>query len=432
MNIALICDYSLDYLGGAQTAFLAEARALTDAGHTVVVVTPTVHHTGDGPIHEPVHPRVVIPGLGLPLVRNGGRLRARLIGVFRAHGTDVVHVHSEFGLVAAAIDVAAQLDLPVVHTVHTFFWRTHLPRPVQHIAAAFIRSFQHWITGHPSPRPLAGRPAADGAMCAITLATSRRASIVVSPSAHQRAHLLRAGLGRVETIPNTVTTADRRRGEALVSVDGPLRVVWIGRCVREKRLLEFVAASRDAMRRLPSGSLEVEVVGDGPLLAAARILAADTPEIVFAGRVDTDDVAPEAGDVVLDEIGGDALTIDEAAAFPASGVLLDVRAPERYSGETEPLDPVAGHIPGAVNLPTGRHLDPEGKILDRTTVLKTFASVGVTPGSSVAAYCGSGITAARTVLVLDEVGIEAQVFPGSWSQWSNTPGRPIATGDQPG
>jgi thiosulfate/3-mercaptopyruvate sulfurtransferase len=164
-----------------------------------------------------------------------------------------------------------------------------------------------------------------------------------------------------------------------------------------------------------------------------RVLAGGIRAWKAAGLpVGTDDVAAEVGDVVLDEIGGEALTIDEAAAFPASGVLLDVRAPERYSGETEPLDPVAGHIPGAVNLPTGRHLDPEGKILDRTTVLKTFASVGVTPGSSVAAYCGSGITAAHTVLVLDEVGIEAQVFPGSWSQWSNTPGRPIATGDQPG
>lgn len=164
-----------------------------------------------------------------------------------------------------------------------------------------------------------------------------------------------------------------------------------------------------------------------------RVLAGGIRAWKAAGLpVDTDDVAAEVGDVVLDEIGGEALTIDEAAAFPASGVLLDVRAPERYSGETEPLDPVAGHIPGAVNLPTGRHLDSEGKILDHTTVLKTFASVGVTPGSSAAAYCGSGITAAHTVLVLDEVGIEAKVFPGSWSQWSNTPGRPIATGDQPG
>lgn len=149
-------------------------------------------------------------------------------------------------------------------------------------------------------------------------------------------------------------------------------------------------------------------------------------------EVATDDVVPEEGDVVLDEIGRDALTIDEAAAFPATGVLLDVRAPERYSGETEPLDPVAGHIPGARNLPTLLHLDPEGRILDPETVRATFAGVGVAAGTPVAAYCGSGVTAAHTALILHEVGIEAKVFPGSWSQWSNTPGRPVATGDQPG
>jgi len=149
-------------------------------------------------------------------------------------------------------------------------------------------------------------------------------------------------------------------------------------------------------------------------------------------EVATDDVSPEPGDIVLEEIGRDALSIDEAAAFPESGVLLDVRAPERYRGETEPLDPVAGHIPGARNLPTLLHLDPEGRILDPETVRKTFADVGVTPGTPVAAYCGSGVTAAHTALILHEVGIEAKVFPGSWSQWSNTPGRPVATGDQPG
>lgn len=149
-------------------------------------------------------------------------------------------------------------------------------------------------------------------------------------------------------------------------------------------------------------------------------------------EVATDDVDPAAGDVVLDAIGAEALTIDEAAAFPASGVLLDVRAPERYRGETEPLDPVAGHIPGAHNLPTGVHLDEEGRILDRETVLANFAAVGVTAGTPVAAYCGSGITAAHSVLILNEIGIDAKVFPGSWSQWSNTQGRPVATGDQPG
>ncbi len=148
--------------------------------------------------------------------------------------------------------------------------------------------------------------------------------------------------------------------------------------------------------------------------------------------VDTDDVIPRPGNATLQEIGADALTIDEAAAFPASGVLLDVRAPERYRGETEPLDPVAGHIPGAVNLPTMLHLDADGRILDAATVRANLASVGIAEGTRVAAYCGSGITAAHTALVLDEVGVDAKVFPGSWSQWSQTPGRAVATGDQPG
>lgn len=147
--------------------------------------------------------------------------------------------------------------------------------------------------------------------------------------------------------------------------------------------------------------------------------------------VDTGEVTPDEGDIVLGEIGADAVSIDEAAAFPASGVLLDVRAPERYRGETEPLDPVAGHIPGARNLPTVLHLDTDGRILDRDAVRATFAEAGVTPGTPVAAYCGSGVTAAHTALIAAEAGIDAKVFPGSWSQWSNTPGRPVATGAQP-
>jgi len=325
MKIALICDYSLDYLGGAQTAFLAEAQALADAEHTVVVVTPSEWQSDDGPIHEPVNALVTIPGLGLPLVRNGARLRSRLTELFREHGIDVVHVHSEFGLVAAAIDVAETFGLPVVHTVHTFFWRTHLPQPLQRIAAAGIRSFQRFVTGHPAAQLLVDRPAADAAMCAITTATSHRASVVVSPSAHQREHLLRAGLSNVETVPNTVIASARRRGEPLVPIVGPVRVVWIGRCVREKRLLEFVAASRDALRRLPAGSLEVEIVGDGPLLAAARLLAADTPEIVFTGRVDSDGVADalrRSHVVALTSSGFDnqPMTIVEAL-YAARGVL---------------------------------------------------------------------------------------------------------------
>lgn len=181
-----------------------------------------------------------------------------------------------------------------------------------------------------------------------------------------------------------------------------------------------LSASR-AWWLLRQGGVDVRVLDGG--ISAWR--AAGLP-------VETDDVRPEPGDVVLDEIGADAISIDEAGAFPASGILLDVRAAERYRGESEPLDPVAGHIPGAVNLPMAAHLDPEGKLLDLHTLRASFAGVGVTDGTPVAAYCGSGVTAAHTALVLDEIGIRAKVFPGSWSQWSNTPGRPVAVGEQPG
>lgn len=146
--------------------------------------------------------------------------------------------------------------------------------------------------------------------------------------------------------------------------------------------------------------------------------------------VETGEVHRDPGAVTLREIGSEAISIDEAAAFPASGVLLDVRAAERYRGEVEPLDPKAGHIPGAVNVPTTLHLDADGRLVDADRVRATFAAAGVAPGVPVAAYCGSGVTAAHTALVLDEIGIRARVFPGSWSQWSNTPGRPVAIGDE--
>jgi len=147
------------------------------------------------------------------------------------------------------------------------------------------------------------------------------------------------------------------------------------------------------------------------------------------GAVETGEVTPEPGSVVLEDVSGDSLTIDEAAAFPASGVLLDVRAPERFRGETEPLDPIAGHIPGAVNLPTTVHFAADGTLLGPDELRAGFAGVGIGSETAVAAYCGSGLTAAHSALALAAAGIPAKLFHGSWSQWSNTPGRPVATGD---
>jgi len=139
------------------------------------------------------------------------------------------------------------------------------------------------------------------------------------------------------------------------------------------------------------------------------------------------DVRPAPGTLRLHEIDRGVASIDDAAAWPGHGVLLDVRAPERYRGETEPLDPVAGHIPGAVNLPSTVHLR-DGRFAGPAAIRDAFASAGVQEDTPVAAYCGSGVTAAHTALAGAVAGLDVTVYPGSWSQWSHTPGRPVATG----
>ncbi|MBA8816569.1 thiosulfate/3-mercaptopyruvate sulfurtransferase [Microbacterium halimionae] len=142
------------------------------------------------------------------------------------------------------------------------------------------------------------------------------------------------------------------------------------------------------------------------------------------------EVVPAPGSIKLQELSRGIATIDDAESWPARGILIDVRAPERYRGESEPYDPIAGHIPGAVNLPAGAYLDGD-RFAEPDAILEALASVGVTYDSTVAAYCGSGLTAAHFALAGAATGVDVTIFPGSWSQWSNTAGRPVATGPIP-
>lgn len=163
-----------------------------------------------------------------------------------------------------------------------------------------------------------------------------------------------------------------------------------------------------------------------------RVLDGGFGKWVATGRpVQSGDVLVPEGNVTLGESLEGELSIDEAAVLPEHGVLLDVRVAPRYRGETEPIDPIAGHVPGAINLPAAAHIAADGTMVDAETLRAAFAAAGVTEGTQVAAYCGSGINAAHTALALAEVGIDAKVYSGSWSQWSNTPGRPVAVGATP-
>jgi len=136
------------------------------------------------------------------------------------------------------------------------------------------------------------------------------------------------------------------------------------------------------------------------------------------------------------------LDADGAARLARSGFLLDARAGDRYRGETEPVDPAAGHIPGAISAPTRANVGPDGRFLPPAELARRFAGLGVpvtaaqalAPDGSplIGAYCGSGVTAAHEVLALDLIGVPAALYVGSWSAWSADPASQVATGPEPG
>jgi thiosulfate/3-mercaptopyruvate sulfurtransferase len=123
---------------------------------------------------------------------------------------------------------------------------------------------------------------------------------------------------------------------------------------------------------------------------------------------------------------------DGAAARARDRALLDARPAPRYRGEVEPVDRVAGHIPGALCAPTLDNVGADGRFLAPDELAARFAGLGVHEGAPVAVSCGSGVTAAHTVLALAVLGIDAELYPGSWSEWISDPDRPVATGAERG
>lgn len=126
------------------------------------------------------------------------------------------------------------------------------------------------------------------------------------------------------------------------------------------------------------------------------------------------------------------LDADAAAALARTGLLLDARAAERYRGDVEPIDRVGGHIPGAVSAPTTQNVAEDGRYLPAERLAERFTGLGAgKSGEAVGVYCGSGVSGAHEVLALEIAGIRAALYPGSWSEWSADPARPVATGPDP-
>lgn len=209
-----------------------------------------------------------------------------------------------------------------------------------------------------------------------------------------------------------------------------------------------------ALRRAGVGSESRVVVydhGDGSIAARAWWLlrwagvAADRVAVLDGGwagwvrsgsPVGIEVSAVEPGDIEVRPGAMPVLAADGAVAVvEAGGALLDARAAVRFRGEAEPLDPVAGRIPGARNAPATELAGADGLWLTPLTLAERLGALGVGPGAPVGAYCGSGVTAAALVLAAEYAGLRSPsepvaLFVGSWSSWCAEPDRPVAVGPE--
>jgi thiosulfate/3-mercaptopyruvate sulfurtransferase len=146
--------------------------------------------------------------------------------------------------------------------------------------------------------------------------------------------------------------------------------------------------------------------------------------------VDGDVARPGGGTFVVRPGAMPTLDAAGAASVAGDGVLLDARSPERYRGETEPVDPIAGRLPGARNVPAGDNLAPDGRLLPLEELSELYAAAGVDVDggteTAVGTYCGSGVSATLTVLALELLGTRAALYAPSWSGWIADPANPIA------
>ena len=323
MRIAIVSDFFLDYVGGAQSSILEQKASLEASGHTVYLVSAVSSKRGRvDALDLGIPAAFTVPGLLLPVVRNTPRLVKQLAEYFYAEGIQVVHPQTEFGLAHGAVTAARELGLPVVHTVHTFYWTSSGIGPT--IAAPLMRGLLQNVTrsrfatqGYGTGRP------SDDLLRNLTLRLAQRADVVVSPSAHQGKDLHEAGLEKhVEVVPNPIARS-QRPAELLSDAQAAApRILWVARCEPEKRPLVFAEAVVEALART-DGGFAVDFVGDGSELEAVRALAAGHPSFVVHGSL--------GHDAVLDLMDASALVALTSNGFDNQPMTI-AEAVTRYRG----------------------------------------------------------------------------------------------------
>ena len=321
MRIAIVSDFYLDYVGGAQSSIHEQQTALENAGHTVLLVSnarlgrgPQVRITDSG---MQVRPSYTVPGVILPVVGATHSLIAALGNYFSTQRIDVVHLQTEYGLAHAATTAAHALGIPVTHTVHTFYWQS--TGWWQSLVAPILSAGLQNVTQTRFPKKRFVKRQPDNMLRNLTLAMAMRADVVVSPSAHQAADLRAAGVtGPIAVVPNPIARSPRPAAVLTAEQISHPRLLWVARCEPEKRPLVFAEAAIEALRRT-ADAFEVDFVGDGSELPALRALADGHPNIRVHGVMDHDavlDLIDASSAVVLTSVGFDnqPMTIAEAVS----------------------------------------------------------------------------------------------------------------------
>jgi len=165
----------------------------------------------------------------------------------------------------------------------------------------------------------------------------------------------------------------------------------------------------------------------------ARVSVLDGGIQAWAGELSTETAVPQPGDFTAATPRAEMkIDYDDVRRLGEGTLLLDARAGDRYRGESEPVDPRPGHIPGALSAPAAGNLTDDRRFRSPEELRARYAELGVTDGADVVVYCGSGVSACHDLLALEVAGLAgARLYPGSWSDWSNRPDAPAATGREP-
>ncbi len=283
MRIAIVSDYYLPSLGGAQTSIFNQKQALETAGHEVYLFVPkypTSEPTDDK--HTIRIPSLYVKGLDWPVILPTSKLVKKLAGYFKDLRIDTVHAQAELSLCRAALQAAHGLKIPVLYTVHTFSWKTDYFMPK---TLAKLTQFGHRLMfGHKLRliKRLPGESDMANTLKSFTFSMAQLSDHVICPSSHVAEEMRQAGATTpASVLPNPFMPAKPIKSPRLPKT---VRIVWPSRCRPEKRIIEFIEACLIA-QKTAKNEFFVDIVGDGPLLPAAKILAEGNKNIVFHGRV---------------------------------------------------------------------------------------------------------------------------------------------------